>query len=367
MNISEILDTAELGRLVREHYISRVVSPDGRYVLYNYTEKATYQRVWTAETRQCRGLVVHAETGEIAARTFDKFHNVAELPETSIEALAVRPGAIEATEKLDGSMVAVWFDHEAGDWVCTTRGSFTSAQAFAARRWLSDSGLDLAQWPKRITLLCEWCAPDNRVVLKYDRPELVLIGARHLVYGDDADHFTLGVISSVTGLRVVNRVVSESLAHLVADAGTMTGCEGWVVRWPDGFRVKVKTTDYIRLHRLVSGFSAARIHELMLTDYLEAERYIAELPDELQAEATEIVAAIHRAKKARYIEFDRLWLELSPKLEEGRKAFALAVQAEAPAELRPLLFQRADGKFVGLGLLKLVDPNALEKVSQAAE
>lgn len=357
MNISEILDTAELDRLVRAHYVSRVVSPDGRFVLYNYSEKATYERCWTPETRHCRGLVVRASNGAVAAWPFDKFHNVGELPETSLASLAARPGPIEATDKLDGSMVALWYDHEAGDWVCATRGSFTSTQALAARRWLTERSTDFHEWPRYHTLMCEWTAPDNRVVLKYERPELVLIGARYLLSGADLAYDSLRIISDVTGLRVVPAVAAPSLEALVDQAKTMQGCEGWVIRWPGGFRVKVKTADYVRLHRLFTGFSAQRVYETMQT--ADADRYIAELPDELQAEARAIEAAIHSEMRAHLERVDDLWLRLSPKLAEGRKAFALAVQTEAPATYRPMLFKRADGKFVGLDLLKLVDPNAL--------
>lgn len=359
----DILDPAELSRLVAEKYINAIRSPDGRHVLYNYTERATYARLWTAETRQCRGLIVEQATGRIVCRPFDKFFNVGETPETSMEALLALPVTPTLTEKLDGSMVAVWRD---GNTLrASTRGSFTSSQAAAALAWLTARGHTGRDWPTgSYTVIGEWCAPDNRVVLSYAQAEFRLIGARALYDGADFDYPALALVANELDLPVVP-VYAGDFAAAVATQATLTGVEGWVARWPSGFRVKIKTADYLRLHRLISGFSAERMREALLLN--EAERYLTELPEELRAEAEHIYGEIKRRAMERADTAIALHATLSPLLrEEGRKGYALAVQRQ-PRDLWPLLFALADNKPIAGLILKALDLGDLKAVPVPSE
>lgn len=352
--IDDIMDRGALERLVEEHYITQVLSPDACLVLYNYTAKATYDRVWTPETRACRGLIAEVNTGAVVARPFEKFSNVDEagFPESALAALLARPGPVEITDKLDGSMVAVW--HYAGGWHCSTRGSFTSTQAQAAQEWLL-ANADLTCAQPDYTYIGEWCAPDNRVVLKYDRPELCLIGAR-MAQGYDAPYYEVAYWAHVLGLPAVPALTDCDLETLVSRRPLTTGVEGWVARWPDGFRVKIKTEDYLRLHRLISGFSAARVREAMLSS--DAAHYIGELPEEIRNEAERIMAVLDAQVQERAATLSASFARLSPLLSDSRKAFALAVQQE-PKEDWPFLFSLADGRPITDKLLKAVDLFAL--------
>lgn len=353
LKINDIMDRDELRKLIEERYISCVVSPDARLVLYNYTEKATYDRIWTPETRACRGLVTEATTDRIIARPFEKFSNIDEsgFPESALDALLARPGPVEITDKLDGSMIVMW--HYANEWHCSTRGSFTSTQALAARRWLD--AFDLRNWPTDYTFIAEWCAPDNRVVLKYEQPELRLIGVREYD-GHDARYAELCAWGEVLGLPVVPVVTDCDLETLVTRRVFTTGVEGWVARWPDGYRVKIKTEDYLRLHRLISGFSPSRVRDLMLTG--GAQRYAQELPEEIRVEAEAIIATLERLCSERREGLTRAYAQLSPLLSESRKAYALAVQQE-PKEDWSFLFSLADNKPIEEKLLKAIDLVAL--------
>jgi len=352
--IDNIMDREELSRLVEGHYISRVFSPDACLVLYNYTAKATYDRVWTPETRACRGLIVDASTGDVVARPFEKFSNVDEagFPESALGALLARPGPVEITDKLDGSMIAVW--HYAGGWHCSTRGSFASTQAQAAQAWIV-AHANLIYAHPGYTYISEWCAPDNRVVLKYDKPELRLIGVR-MAPGYDAPYCEVAHWAHVLNLPVVPVLADCDLEALALRRAMTTGVEGWVARWPDGFRVKIKTEDYLRLHRLISGFSAARVREAMLS--ADTARYIGELPEEIRSEAERIAAVLDKRVQERVAILIASHARLSPLLSDSRKAFALAVQSE-PQEDRSFLFSLADGRPIADKLLKDIDLVAL--------
>lgn len=353
MHITDIMDVGELHRLMAEHYIAQRESPCGKYILYNYTERATYDRVWTKETTQCRGLVT-TQDGTIVARPFDKFFNVGELGVT-VEDLIARPGAVEITDKLDGSMIALWYAD--GTWHTSTRGSFTSTQAGAALAWLGDLPSYWNSMLRDFTLLCEWCAPDNRVVLKYDLSMLVLIGARHNATGTDLHYQDLKNLGELTTLLVTPRQVDD-LNALVVRRSLDIGLEGWVARWPDGFRVKVKTEDYLRLHRLVTGFSASRVRDVLLAAGDAWSSYLADLPEEFRTEAERMADVMRDATEERVQGLCGRYAALAPLAKESRKAYALAVLQE-PALDRPFLFNLIDGKPIEHAVLSALDLTAL--------
>lgn len=362
MNLTDIMDVTQLDHLVDAHYITRRADPTGRFTLHNYTEKATYDRVWTPETRQCRGIV-STDDGTIVARPFDKFFNVDESEETRIDALLARGGAIEITDKLDGSMVAVWYAD--WEWHTSTRGSFTSSQAIAALQWLRTEHIELPELLQGTTLLCEWCAPDNRVVLRYDKPELIIIGARE-ANGFDYPHAGLENIARALGMGTTPRQ-TEALDAFVSRRTSIIGCEGWVARWPDGFRVKIKTEDYLRLHRLVSGFSAARVRDVLLASGDAWASYLTDLPEEFRSEAERMAFAMQQATATRLEGLHATFTRLSPLATESRKAYALAVLQENTLD-RPYLFSLMDGKPIADKVLAALDLTALgfEEVEEVA-
>lgn len=352
MHLSDIMDVDALAALVASGHITRRTY--GTYVLYNYTEKTTFERVWTPETRQSRGIITTLD-GEIVARPFDKFFNVDETPETSLAALLERGGPVEITEKLDGSMVAVWYhDHS---WHTSTRGSFESEQAIAAGKWLAACSFGWNSLLQDFTLLCEWCAPDNRIVLRYAEPECVLIGARYTATGADLHYDALQWIGTLTGLRVAPHT-TDDLSTLAAARSTCIGVEGWVARWPDGFRVKIKTADYLRLHRLVSDFNARRVRDVLLAAPSAWAAYLSELPEEFRTEAESMAATMQRATAERLSALQVAFERLAPLATEGRKAYAMAVQREPSAD-RAHLFALLDKRPIEQKVLAELDLAAL--------
>lgn len=342
--LSDLLDESLLPDLIAQHYLNVRTSPCGRYTLLGYTDKCVYDRRWTRETLQCRGLVVRSDTREVVCWPFEKFFNLGEIHETTPEALAARPGRFSVTDKFDGSLINIWWG--GAQWHVTSRGSFESSQAQAAERWLTEHCTWFRAGWNHIpyTLMCEWVAPDNRVVIAYDQPDLVLIGARHmggLGSGNrgDASNYELRDLASELGLRCPQAQTAR-IEALAQQATHTTGIEGWVLRWPDGFRVKVKTAEYVALHRLITQYSPKRVWEA----YCEGKHhdYVAQLPDELQAEARAVVAQIDTTLAARTRDLDARYLALCARTTD-RKSFALAVQGE-PVEDRPLLFALRDDK-----------------------
>lgn len=328
MNLADLLNVDQLHEQIKARTINAIRSPDGRHTIYDYTDKATYDRVWTPETMVCRGLVVETDTDDIVARGFDKFHNLDEpgIARASRAAIADRGGDYEVWSKLDGSMVLLWWDGRT--WRTSTRARFDSAQAVAAR---------------------EWIGPGNRIVVNYPEEQWVLTGVRSLETGAEATHEELHAWAERLKVRTCPFwIVRNGVNELIRAQATYTGIEGWVLRWPDGFRVKVKTTEYLDLHRLIMDLTPKRIHEALIAGtYLT---YLAQLPEEHRLAAEQMANTIIRATERVIDQSRAVFTQLSPLLAESRKAFAL--EARTYPDVQMYLFMLADGKPIDAAVLR---------------
>lgn len=255
---------------------------NGDYALYCYTQRATYERAWDRFTTLARGLILDRKRQVVAATPFEKFFNLGEraepIPETPFDVL----------EKVDGSLIIIWHDGE--DWRCCTKGSFDSAQARSARAWLRETGSDVLL-TERDTYLAEWVAPDNRIVVPYDKPELVLLS----VFTDEGWEWSYPLLEGVAdrlGWRLAKRHDFASLTDLVTHAQRLPVTEeGFVVRFENGLRLKIKGDEYRRVHALISNCTPLAMWEAMLAgDNLENVR--RELPEEFWGDFDAIVATL---------------------------------------------------------------------------
>lgn len=253
-----------------EGLVRESVGPGGLR-LYCYSEKCVYERSWDEITLLARGLVIDVVTREVVATPFPKFFNVGE-GEVTIPDLP-----FETFEKLDGSLIIVFkWD---GEWHSITKGSFKSEQSRWAAAWIDD--LDLDSWvPLGATLLFEAIYPENRIVVRYrgDMTGLHLLGG----YYKDGDEFCYGTLRDLGELicvSVVERHSYSSVSELMVTAkGLDSNAEGFVLRFSNGLRLKIKGDEYCRIHRMVSRLTPLAIWESMATgDDLEAIR--RELPE----------------------------------------------------------------------------------------
>lgn len=87
----------DLQKLIDEKYISVQKHPTEDLYIYNYTQKAQFDRMWNETTMACRGLIMNGKGG-IIARPFNKFFNYGEYQGE------IPSGEFEITEKMDGSL-----------------------------------------------------------------------------------------------------------------------------------------------------------------------------------------------------------------------------------------------------------------------
>ena len=229
--------------------------------IINYTPKAQYERAWTPELLQCRGLIVDPDWN-IVARPFPKFFNHEEHVGDAV-AGPLPIGRFTATEKYDGSLGILW--HWDNNWGVATRGSFHSEQAIKANEIANGMNLRIIDG---YTHLFEIIYPSNRIVLDYGQDEkLVYLTSIHNQTGEEKRF-----VDVYGGVEEIEASV-EYLMKPRANA------EGYVLRFENGQRVKVKHEEYVRLHRIVTGLSTTSVWE-HLSSGGTMEQLLDPLPDE---------------------------------------------------------------------------------------
>ncbi|WP_433215764.1 RNA ligase [Dactylosporangium sp. CS-047395] len=331
IHIDELCDPALLADMVTGGYIRTQIHPSLPLVIHNYTEKTQYEGVWNAATLACRGLVVSRD-GRVLARPFAKFFNHGQPGAPALDL----DGPVAVTDKADGSL-GVLFPTPDG-WALATRGSFDSEQARHATKLWRRRYAGRFEPPAGLTLLFEIIYPGNRIVLDYgDLDDLVLLGAVDIATGRSHGP------SAVPGWPgpAVESFGYATLAEALA-APPRDNREGLVVHFtvPDT-RVKIKYSEYVRLHRIVTGLNARVVWEAMLADGLD--ELLEPLPDEFHAWAVDIAAGLTASVQALAADVEREYAQVVVGLPDGwtRKDFALAV-AKSPR--RGCLFLRLDGK-----------------------
>ena len=237
--------------------------------IWNYSPKVQYERLWDDITIQCRGLVTNSE-GTIIARPFKKFFNYEEHKPEEIpnEEFVVY-------EKLDGSL-GILFNYQ-GEWILVTRGSFTSPQSIKGKEILDRH--DISAWRKDNTYLFEIIYPENRIVVDYGEEEkLVVIGAIHTETGDEISDSSLFWLQD-SGFEIVTIYKTWGEGYDLLKEEISKDKEGYVIRFKNGFRMKIKGEEYKRLHKILTNISNRDIWEY-LKDDKPFDEILDKVPDE---------------------------------------------------------------------------------------
>ena len=340
--IFDIFSEDALADALSEGYVRERVHPTEPLALLNYSEKAQYENVWTDVTLNCRGLIFHQETKEIVARPLRKFLNIEQVPTFDLTRI---PDA-DVYEKLDGSL-GILYPQTDGSLAVATRGSFASEQAIWATDYFRRTHPDFVPAPG-VTYLFEILYASNRIVVSYDTEELVALTSIDIATGRTTDHYL-----EFPGTIVQHHGKGTSYDLLKADR---PNAEGYVLHFPDtDERYKIKSAQYLDLHRLVTGTTARTIHEILSTgQYLNVLLDVA--PDEMHDwihdtaaslfdQFNELEAGIHSSYSSirSSLESDDIY----PEDPDYRKEFALRARTYShTAPLFTLLDNRSIDEYV---------------------
>jgi RNA ligase len=308
-----MLETLE--RYHEEGLLHKQTHPTLDLTIWNYSPKVQYEKLWDDITMQCRGLITNSR-GEIVARPFKKFfnyeeHSPEEIPNESFEVF----------EKMDGSLGIIFYyerkltgeemwdllkqkigeerfktlvdelvpfsgglseeleyhdiPRSIGEWHIATRGSFISDQSIKGSELLKGYNTKYGLIPG-YTYCVEIIYPENRIVVDYQGVEkLVVLGVIHT---------ESGVEGSIENMESEGWEIVKKYNTFGDDWETLKGKidpdrEGYVIRFRNGMRMKIKGEEYCRLHKILTNISNRDIWE-HLKNNEPLDEILEKVPDE---------------------------------------------------------------------------------------
>ena len=265
------LDRAKILSLIEEGYLMVNDHPSLPLRIYNYTRKSQFEKYWNEYTLLSRGLVLDHDYN-VVAMPFKKFfnyeeHKIEEIPNTNFKVF----------DKMDGSL-GIMFNYD-NTWHIATRGSFISDQAVKAKKIVEK--YNVSELDPFVTYLFEIIYPENRIVVDYNGEEkLVLLGIIHNKNGYDMPY---DIIKYHVGIRNID-IPLVKIYDGVNDISELKSRnilneEGYVLRYENNFRMKVKFEDYVRLHSIITNISTKDIWEC-LREGRDIDELLDRTPDE---------------------------------------------------------------------------------------
>lgn len=307
--------------------------------IWNYTEKVQYGGFWDDITLMCRGLVTDS-MGKIVARPFKKFFNME-------EGRYNPTSEFEVYEKMDGSL-GIFFYYN-GEPIFATRGSFTSEQAKKGREILNKYNWQYGTY-EGYTYLFEIIYPENKIVVDYNGlEELVVLGVIETSTGTECKYdemYNEGfvLVKKYDGIRDFSEL-KPKIQH---------NSEGFVVKFSNGERIKIKSEEYLRLHKIISNLSTISIWET-LSNGDSIDILLKDVPDEFYDKVNEVVKDLSIRFENIKKDYISYFLDITNRVvSTDRKGFAEhAKRYNHPS----LLFNMLDGKDVSQTIWKIIKPN----------
>ncbi|WP_181280622.1 T4 RnlA family RNA ligase [Aphanothece hegewaldii] len=237
--------------------------------LFCYTNHCVYNRLWNEWNILARGLIIDRATQKVIATPFSKFFNYGELSDL----LPDQP--FDVYEKLDGSLGIAYYYQD--NWYIATKGSFDSAQAIWGTQKIQS--LDKSFLEPGTTYLFELVYSDNQIVIKYSFSGLVLLSA-YSVDGEELSYDYLSKLAEKLNINIVQKLDTHSIDAVLQQAVLLDrNSEGFVLHFTNGLRLKIKGSEYCRIHKLISGVTPLGIWKC-LKDGDDLELFRQEIPEE---------------------------------------------------------------------------------------
>lgn len=314
--------TTELGIVVKKHDTLPLA-----IINYDQIESPKVNPV----VRECRGLVLHTQTHEIVAKSFNRFFNWGEVQE-EMKDFDFSDFIVQSKE--DGSLVLLYYFD--GQWHANTRGSFAldpmQFQTFTWREGICKAlGVtDLQQvddeLERDLTYVCEFCSPWNKIVRRYDKPQMFLLTAfrgEEELHWSEVDLLSHGWFKRPTMYNFIS--IEEVQNFLTLQSQQDATFEGVVLCDHKGRRWKVKSATYLGLHKMKGEgdnlFNPKHLLPFVMTG--DEEELLTYFP-EVRGQFFELKAEVQE----HYIKLLETWADNKHIVDQ--KEFALAIQGKTP-------------------------------------
>ena len=238
------------------------------FAIFNYGIDCDFSNPIVQESR---GIIIDLDNIEVVCWPFRKFGNYNESYADKIDWNTAR-----VQDKIDGSIIKLWWNRMTGKWQFSTNGTINAGTALA-NQMTQETFLDVIRkadnyneiilrlpiFNKDYTFIFELVSPETQVVVKYPKQHLYHIGTRCNISGQEMDS-DIGIEKPKEyQLKSLDDCVNAAGELNKSDDGQVRGVkkEGFVVVDGNWSRIKVKSPDYLMLHRMSSNanFSKERI------------------------------------------------------------------------------------------------------------
>lgn len=236
--------------------------------IFNY-RIASYSEFLLDDALECRGHTFRIDENgnalELVSWPLEKFFNINENP-LAMNLDLNNPEYV--IDKLDGSLISSYMVD--GQVMLKSKGSLVSTQAEDAmnvmyndfdHRSLKEGVMMLTM--RGYTVIMEYTAPDNRIVLGYDKPKLTVLAVRNNADGEyipwaDLKEHPYNAYFENNIAECFTEKYADTMDGFVDDARAMLHIEGFIIGLKSGQRIKIKTEEYCSLHKTKDNVNSPR-------------------------------------------------------------------------------------------------------------
>ena len=294
------MDLFKLNQLINDNYINKVKHPALDIYSYCYSQKCEIEESWNDITLACRGLVLDKE-GNILFNCAKKFFNKDQNQIAKDIFNNLDLNNLRNYEKLDGSFIKIFKYNK--KLIIGSKTSFENEYTNWAKEIIERDNL---KFEDGLSYHFELIVPENRIVVDYKK---------------DKNLYLWAVIETKTGKELDiydKRFEKFNKVKLIKDVESYlkkSNVEGIVI-YDGKNRLKLKTQEYLKLHKIRTMCSKKRIIELLeegksIRDFEFPDEFIKDLirmEDEIKEEFDKIYDFVIRYRKLVFEE-----LNLSPK------------------------------------------------------
>lgn len=301
-------------------------------VLLKYDQLSAPTLMANIEVQECRGLILEKGSWDVMSLAFTKFFNAEES-----NAHKVDWDTAHVLEKLDGTLIQVYWDWHKNQWFAGTTGTAEGegevnnkmGTTFNSLFWdtvTKQYSLNPYMLDKDCVYVFELTTPYNIVVKPHGESSATLLTVRNLVTLQEVSWKDLTMIAESLRVPLVKRfdLNANNVGVLLRTFENMIWHdEGYVVVDANFNRIKIKNPAYVHAHHLKGKMGNHHIMGIIKTN--EIEEFIATFK-EREEEIRQLEKAYHTLRDKLSKSWEELYL-LKPKniTPQEKKRFAMNV------------------------------------------
>ena len=301
-------------------------------ILFKYDQLVSPTLMALPEMQDCRGIILEKNTWDVMSLAFRKFFNAEESNAAKIDW-----NTAQVLEKLDGTMIQVYWDWYEEKWFAATTGTAEGEGEVNNKNGTTFNDLFWDTLNNKYTFnecllnkdyiyVFELTTPYNIVVKPHGESSATLLTVRNRETLVELSGKDLEMAAISIGVPLVKSfdMNASNVGHLLKTfEGMPWSEEGYVVRDGNDNRVKVKNPAYVAVHHLKGKTAEHNILTIVKTN--EIEEFASTFP-----ERKEELNRLKEGYDALIAKLNSVWVELQlhkPKniTKEEQKKYAAAV------------------------------------------